>query len=219
MFWDTHRRIIEKYYWPNTLSIDIAKLSNAPLEEIDPMNEQTAELVSSVRMRRAMIHAIPVFRPQAIIPKCNARTSLNYARGNNIPNTKIKNNIAKTEDGLNNMPNSDNVNYDHVVSRISNANDCILEGNDHKNNNKCDRNGIVGYANCFNDGIHSDIGINSVTCETNVHHDDTTIGTNNTSKVSSNNISVNSETLLARINNDSSLDLPNDAKNQRQDFF
>lgn len=218
MFWDNHKKIIEKYYWPNMLSIKIANLLNAPLEEIDPMNERTPELVNSVRMRRAMIHAIPVFRPQVIIAKSNARTSLNYARGNNILNSNIKDNIAKakndyqnTEDRLKNHLNSDNFEYDHDDNRISNVNDCILDNMNLKNNNECDKNSILGYANYINDGMHSDIGINGVTCETNINHDDTTIETNNTSKVSSNNVNVNNETFLARINNDSSPNLNNDA--------
>jgi hypothetical protein len=56
-FWDNHIELIKKFFFINKLQVDVAELFNAPLENIDPCIERTADLVRSVSLRRNSIPA------------------------------------------------------------------------------------------------------------------------------------------------------------------
>jgi hypothetical protein len=52
-FWDRHEKIIEKYFYPYMLSIDLANQFNAPIEQLDPSITRTVELIEYMKNRRA----------------------------------------------------------------------------------------------------------------------------------------------------------------------
>lgn len=54
-FWDKHQKIIRKYFFEGKLSVEIADILNAPIEELDNSILRTPELIQSVASRRNAI--------------------------------------------------------------------------------------------------------------------------------------------------------------------
>lgn len=59
LFWLKHEKIIRKYFFKGTLTVELAQMFNAPIEEIAPHVKRTQELIDSVGKRRALESAIP----------------------------------------------------------------------------------------------------------------------------------------------------------------